>query len=55
LVKLKTILEDESGQSMIEYALIIGLVVVVAVIAVAAIGPRVVNLYQEVNNKVPLH
>ena len=53
MLKLKTILMDEDGQSMIEYGLIIGLVVLVVAIALMAVAPKVVNLYQVANNEVP--
>ena len=44
--------KEESGQGMIEYALIIGLISIAAVAILLIIGPKISNLFSNVNNKV---
>ncbi|MEX1308055.1 MAG: Flp family type IVb pilin [Eubacteriales bacterium] len=53
MLKLKTILADEDGQSIVEYGLLIGLIVLVAIVALMAMAPKVVNLYELANNELP--
>ena len=45
-----TFLKDESGQGMVEYALIIGLIAVVAVVGLALLGPRIRNMFTDSDN-----
>jgi pilus assembly protein Flp/PilA len=40
----------ERGASMVEYALLVGLITVVAVVAVAALGGGIRNLFGNANN-----
>lgn len=42
--------KDESGQGMVEYALIIGLIAIVAIVVLVALGPRIKNLYNKSDN-----
>lgn len=42
---------EESGQGMVEYALIIGLVSIAAIAALIILGPKISNLFTNVNNK----
>ncbi|MBO5495553.1 MAG: Flp family type IVb pilin [Eubacterium sp.] len=44
---------NENGQSMVEYALIIGLIAIVAVAALAIIGPRIADIFNESSNALP--
>ena len=42
---LSTVREDEEGQTMVEYSLILALVSVVAIIALTAIGVNVISVF----------
>ena len=48
---LKKFLKDESGQGMVEYALIIALIAVVVIATVAAIGKAINTKFESVNEK----
>jgi pilus assembly protein Flp/PilA len=50
LLKLKTFWNREEGQGLVEYALILVLVSIVAIGALAAIGTNVTNVLQTVAN-----
>lgn len=43
------ILRDENGQGMVEYGLIIGLVAVVVIGTLVALGPKIKELFSKVN------
>lgn len=47
---LKKFWNDESGQGMVEYALIVALIAVVAIVAVRAIGSGVKGKFEEVSS-----
>ena len=47
-----TFLKDENGQSMVEYAIIIGLIAVVSVVVLVALGPRIKELFGKADNGV---
>jgi pilus assembly protein Flp/PilA len=42
---------EESGQGMIEYALIIGLISIAAIAILILLGPKISNLFSNVNSK----
>jgi pilus assembly protein Flp/PilA len=42
--------DDEEGQGMIEYALILVLIAVVVIVVLTTIGKRVSNLYSNINS-----
>ena len=49
-------LKDDSGTETLEWGLVCGLIVVGAITAIALIGPKVTNMWNDVNNgldKVP--
>ncbi|MEX1308054.1 MAG: Flp family type IVb pilin [Eubacteriales bacterium] len=50
---LKAILKDESGQGMVEYGLILGLIAIAAVVALVALGPKISNMFNNANNALP--
>jgi len=50
---LPNILTDESGQSMVEYGLILGFIALAVVLTVAALGPRVSKMFENAANKLP--
>ena len=41
--------KDEEGQGMVEYGLIIGLIAVVVIVALVALGPKVKEMFNKVN------
>lgn len=48
LNKLKKLFRDEGGQDMIEYALLASFISIVAILAIKAIGPLIVTIYEAV-------
>ena len=44
--------KDEEGQGMVEYGLIIGLIAVVVIVALVALGPKVRDLFDQVNDSI---
>ena len=48
LAKLKRLFRDEEGQDMIEYALLAAFISIVAIVAIKAIGPLVLAIYNDV-------
>ncbi len=45
-------LKDEEGQGMVEYGLIIGLIAVVVIGALALLGPKIKEKFDEINNAI---
>lgn len=45
-----TFLKDENGQGMVEYALILGLIAIAAVVVLVVMGPRIKELFNKANN-----
>ena len=45
---LRNWLKDEEGQGMVEYGLIIGLIAVVVIVALVALGPKVRDMFNKV-------
>jgi len=50
---LKNWLKDENGQGMVEYGLIIGLIAIVVIVALIALGPKIKNLFQKSADTMP--
>ena len=44
--------KDEEGQGMVEYGLIIGLIAVVVIVALVALGPKIRDMFGEVNDQI---
>ena len=44
---------EESGQDLIEYGLLIGIITSAAIIAIQAIGPKVGGYYSTLNSRLP--
>lgn len=44
---------EESGQGMVEYGLIIALIAVVVVVALLVLGPQVAKLFTDVGKNLP--
>jgi pilus assembly protein Flp/PilA len=55
LLKLKSFWNREEGQGLVEYALILVLVSIVAIGALTAIGTNVTNVLQSIANTLGLH
>lgn len=43
-------MKDEDGQGMVEYGLILGLIAIVVVVALAALGPKVKGMFDSANS-----
>ena len=48
LAKMKRLFRNEEGQDMIEYALLAAFISIVAIVAIKAIGPLVLAIYNNV-------
>jgi len=46
-------LRDEQGTETLEWGLVCGLIVVGAILAITAIGPKVTSMWNDVNNQIP--
>jgi len=51
--KLIAVLRDEKGQTIVEYALIIALLVLVVIVAMMGIGQRINNSFSTINSAFP--
>lgn len=49
---LRNWFKDEEGQGMVEYGLIVGLIAVVVIVALVALGPKIRDMFQEVNDEI---
>ena len=49
---LKKWFKDEEGQGMVEYGLIIGLIAVVVIVALVALGPKIRDMFQDVKDTI---
>lgn len=50
---LKRFVREESGQDLIEYGLLIGIITTGAITAIGAIGPKVSGYFTNLNSKLP--
>ena len=50
---LKEIITCEDGQGMVEYVLILGLIAVAAVVALIALGPKILAMFQKASDSIP--
>ncbi|MEE1283337.1 MAG: Flp family type IVb pilin [Acutalibacteraceae bacterium] len=44
--------KDEEGQGMVEYGLIIGLIAIVVIVALVALGPKIRDMFDQVNDSI---
>lgn len=51
--QLKACLTDESGQGMVEYALIIALIAIVVIGVISALGGSITNVFQSIVDALP--
>ncbi len=52
LVHLRARVDAQEGQAMVEYALILGLIAVVSIVVLQAIGLNVSRVFGDVNNSI---
>ena len=45
--------EEESGQGMVEYALILGLVSIIAIVAVGNVGTKINEIWTKAESQLP--
>ena len=45
---LKNLLDGEEGQDLVEYALLVGLIVIIAIVAVTSAGQSVQAIFQNI-------
>ena len=50
---IERIVREESGQDMVEYALVLGVIAVAGLTALIALGPKVADLWNDANDGVP--
>ena len=48
---LKNLLDGEEGQDLIEYALLVGLIVIITILAVTAAGSAVSTIFQNITDQ----
>ncbi len=48
---LNALWRDESGQGLVEYALIIALVAIAVIVALTALGGRINNVFRTIGNE----
>ena len=44
--------KDEEGQGMVEYGLMIGLIAIVVIVALVALGPKIRDMFDQVNDSI---
>ena len=49
---LNRIIKDEEGQGMVEYGLIIAGIALVVIAAIWLLGPKISDMFSNINNKV---
>ena len=49
---LRNWFKDEEGQGMVEYGLIIGLIAIVVIVALVALGPKIRDMFDQVNDSI---
>ena len=50
---LARFVRDESGQDLIEYGLLVGIITVGSILAIASIGPKVQNYFETLDTNLP--
>ncbi len=49
----RRLINEESGQDMVEYALVLGVIATAGLAALVLLGPKVVDLWSDANDGVP--
>jgi Flp pilus assembly pilin Flp len=47
---LDQLIEDESGATMVEYTILVGLISIVAILIIVALAPKIRSIWTNVNN-----
>jgi pilus assembly protein Flp/PilA len=50
MARMRSFVRDDSGQDLLEYALLVGLIALVAVLAVTSTGTSVNAIFQAISN-----
>lgn len=50
-IRLSSVLKNEEGQGMVEYALIVALIAVVAIVGIALVGPKISDAFTNIASK----
>ena len=50
---LKRLALEDSGQDLIEYGLLVGVITIGAITAITTLGPRVANYFTTLNSRLP--
>lgn len=53
ITRIRSFVRDESGQDLIEYAMLVALIALGCVVAVTAAGGRVTEVFQGIVEKIP--
>lgn len=53
MTRARSFLRDERGTETLEWGLVCGLIIVGALVAVAMIGPKITDMWNDVNNEIP--
>jgi len=53
LQKLRRFVRDEQGTETLEWGLVCGLIVIGAIVAITAIGPKVTKMWNDLNAGIP--
>jgi Flp pilus assembly pilin Flp len=48
---LKNLLDSEEGQDLIEYALLVGLIVIITIVAITSAGQSVQRIFQNISTQ----
>lgn len=49
---MKRLVREEEGQGMVEYALIIGLISIAAILTIPTIGEKIASIFTKVNTEI---
>lgn len=52
MTKLVSKLKSVSGQGLVEYALILGLIAVVVIVALTFMGPRIASVFNNISGQI---
>ena len=50
---IKSLIKEEKGQGLVEYALIIALIALVVIAAISGVGDRILNVFKKIEKELP--